>query len=298
MLLLFAACAQNADLFDTASATPAVNGPPLRELSSDDCPDFSTSGETVSFSSSGAERRATILIPENNSTPSALVFFFHGLLDSSYSNPTELMSRSLNLQELSNERNAVVVLPESNLWTLMGMEFFLWQLEDGTISEDLVLYDDLRTCAAENLSIDLTKVSSIGFSGGALFNTILISERSSELSAAVELSGGSDYEIPTFEEKMAPYSTPEYPLPVLLVEGGEADLWPDASFPIVNFKEGTERLESQLLSDGHHVGRCTHTQGHNITSNTFDLAIEWLSNHTHDVPSPMIDLSNWDCWLP
>ena len=298
MLFLLVACAQDPDLFDTASTTAAIKGPPLRSLSSDDCPDFSTSGETTSFISSGEERRATIVIPENIPEPSALVFFFHGLLDSSYSNPTDLMSRSLDLQDLADERNAVIILPESKTWELMGMEFFLWQLEDGTISEDLVLYDDLRTCAAENLSIDLEQVSSIGFSGGALFNTVLISQRGSELAAAVELSGGSDYEIPTFEENMAPYSTPEHAMPVLLVEGGDTDLWPDASFPIVNFKEGTERLEAQLLNDGHHIGRCSHTQGHNITSNTFDLAIEWLSNHTYNVPSPMTDLSEWDCWLP
>ncbi|MBM75571.1 MAG: hypothetical protein CMK59_09220 [Proteobacteria bacterium] len=298
MILFYFACIPEQSPKDTASNTHRFNAPPLRVLSSGECPELTTTGETVSFVSSDEERRVTVIIPEETPEPSALVFFFHGLLDASYDNPTALMSRSLDLQELADERNAVILLPESKTWDLMGQEFYLWQLEEGTIAQDLTLYDDLRTCAAEDLSVDLDRVSSIGFSGGALFNTVLISERGADLAAAVELSGGSDYEIPTFEEDMAPYSTPNYRMPVLLVDGGDDDLWPNASFPIVNFQEGTERLEGQLLGDGHHVGRCSHTQGHSITSNTFDLAIEWLSNHTYEVPSPMTDISNWDCWLP
>ena len=263
-----------------------------------DCPDFSVSGETSTFLSSGEERRATIVLPESPSGPSSVVFFFHGLLDASYDNPTELMSRSLDLQDLATERNSVVILPESKLWELMGMEFYLWQIEEGQIGSDLVLYDDLRTCAAQELDVDIDRVSSIGFSGGALFNTVLISERGDELAAAVELSGGADYEVATFEADMAPYMTPSYTMPVLLVDGGDSDLWPNESFPVVNFQEGTERLEALLLNDGHHIGRCSHTQGHTITSNTFDLAIEWLNNHTYDVPSPMQDLSTWGCSVP
>ena len=60
---------------------------------------------------------------------------------------------------------SVIVLPESPLRDIYGVKFFLWDVE-GASDHDLVLYDDLRTCLAQELSVHLERVSAMGCSGG------------------------------------------------------------------------------------------------------------------------------------
>ena len=49
-----------------------------------------------------------------------------GLLDPGYTpNPTQEMADGLYFQDYADEHNAIVILPESKIWEMMGFEFFM-----------------------------------------------------------------------------------------------------------------------------------------------------------------------------
>ena len=133
---------------------------------------------------------------------------------------------------------------------MAGMQFYMWDIEEGTSEADLTLFDDLRTCAAQAFDVDLDTLVSAGFSGGSLFNTILYSQRADSLAAVVEMSGGADVEVPLYDNPFAPYDTPSNLPPLLLVSGGQDDIWPDATFTIVNFEAATDTLQANVIEDG------------------------------------------------
>ena len=272
------------------------NSADLKELSSGECPDMSQSGELVSFLSSGEERNVTFVLPSNPQPKMKLIFFYHGLVGAG-SNPTTYTAEALDFQGFADAHNAMFILPESKIWELMAQQFHMWNVEEGTSDQDLALFDDLRTCAAQNFDVNLDMLTSGGFSGGALFNTVLLSERSDTLAGVVEMSGGADIEVASFEEDFAPYSTPEHDLPILLISGGENDLWPDPAFTIVHFENATTTLHERLIADENFVIRCRHNTGHNITNKAFYAAMDWLTNHEYGVPSPyqasIGDLADW-----
>ena len=158
------------------------------------------------------------------------VFFFHGLMPEG-SNPTNQMITSLSLQSVANEYNMMFILPVSQVWDLVGQRFHLWNIEQGTEVDDLTLYDDLRTCVAEHFDvynsdqIDLGSMSSMGFSGGALFTTVVLSNRPETLASVIEMSGGGDLEVPGFANPFSVHNPTERDVPTLLMSGGAADVY-------------------------------------------------------------------------
>jgi len=284
------------DSVDTAKPEDTATGPrgwttvdlaDLAPLSDDDCPDLSVSG-TTSFLSDGVERTVTVLIPTRRSRKASLVFFFHGLTTPAYGDsPGAYIASALDLQTVADDLGAVILLPDAPLRSLMGYEFFLWDVEDIT-GADLVLYDDLRTCAANDadLGIDLSRVYAYGFSGGALFTTEVIRHRADTLAAAVEMSGGADVSIPLYSYEVAPYDTPSWTLPVLVISGGEDDVWPDPSMPLIDFDGASDTLADLLSYDGSLVLRCRHSSGHAVTLDAYDLSEAWIDAHEFGVSSP------------
>jgi poly(3-hydroxybutyrate) depolymerase len=188
---------------------------------------------------------------------------------------------------VADDLGAVILLPDAPLRTLMGYEFYLWDVEDIT-GEDLILYDDLRTCAAEDadLGVDLSRVYAYGFSGGALFTTEVIRHRADTLAAAVEMSGGADVSIPLYSYTVAPYGTPSWTLPVLVISGGEHDVWPDPSTPLIDFDDASDTLADRLSYDGSLVLRCRHSSGHAVTLDAYYLSEAWINAHEFGQTSP------------
>ena len=256
----------------------------LTELSSGECPDLSASG-TSSFLSSDEDRTVTAIIPEGGTEDAPLVVFFHGLTTPDATpNPTEYMAEALDLQSVADEFGVVILLPEAPLRDLFGLEFYLWDVENlnGT---DLVLYDDLRTCAADELNIDLNRVHAFGFSGGALFTTVVAGYRADTLASMVEHSGGSDITIPFYSYPVSEYQTPAWTLPALLGSGGDTDVWPSTSLALIDFEAATDNLSDELVADSSFVVRCHHDSGHTITTEGYLLTIDWLLAHTYGEPS-------------
>lgn len=258
----------------------------LAALSSDDCPDLSTSG-TSSFSSSGRDRTVTTVLPSTIEENMPVVFFFHGLLDASTSSPSAMMASGLNLQSYADELGVIFILPESELISVAGFSFYMWTV-DTVDGDDIVLYDDLRTCASDQLSVDLERISAMGFSGGGLFTTVVARDRGNTLASIVELSGGSDVTIPTFTDLFAEYDTPTYAMPALLMAGGTNDVWPGGGVTLVDFSAATDTLQGKLADDGHFVVRCEHTQGHAVPLSAVTDSWEWIEAHRFGEPSPFI----------
>jgi len=223
-----------------------------------------------------------------------VVFFMHGFMSPTHTpQPTDYMASSLGLQTLSDTYNAVFVLPESPVWEIMGFSYFLFDIFDNS-DADLVLYDDLRTCVGENLDVDLNRVSAMGFSGGSLFTSILVRDRSDTLASFVEFSGGADYEISLFSDTAVKWTEPAENTPGLIVAGGDTDNWPDG-FTVIDFVEATDNLQSHLLDGGHFVVRCDHNYGHTIPMGYMERAEEWLIGHTYGEPSPWLEtgIDDW-----
>ncbi len=261
----------------------------LAELSSGACPDFSTSG-TSTFQSSGEDRQVTIIIPSTPGEAMPVNFFFHGVTDpASTDNPGGDTARGLQLQRLADQTNTVWIVPDAPVQSLLGMmSVYLWDLSL-EMDHDLVLYDDLRTCAAQNLDVDLRQVSSVGFSGGALWTTVISVKRGDTLATAVELSGGSDIEAPGFDSLLSEYSAPATKLPVLLTSGAEdVDVWPSTQFVVVNFSAATDTLQGKLLTDQHFVARCKDDGAHVMDQRDWDVALDWLAVHRFGEESPFL----------
>ena len=258
------------------------NSPALTSLSGD-CPSISGDGPQQ-FISSGVQREVQFVIPENPQAGLRPVFFFHGLMPENMS-PTNDVILGLDLQSIADSENMIFILPTSGIWDLMGQRFYLWNIEQGTETEDLILFDDLRSCVGQHFNVDSTTdlnldgLSTVGFSGGALFNTIVLSQRSEYIASAVSLSGGANLTIPTFENMFSVYSPASNPLPVLLVSGGDNDVWPNSSFPVVDFQTSSEGFITILRDNDHTAYHCTHSYGHTITARALSQGLDWLSGH-------------------
>lgn len=272
---------------------------PLAELSTGECPDLSRAG-TSSFVSGGSERTVTVVFPTTRGPAPPVIFFFHGLSSTSASSPGAALVGSLALEDVANDLGAVVVVPDATWRTVGELSGWLWDVESFT-GEDLVLFDDLRTCLASELDVDLERLFAVGFSGGGLFVTELLRYRSDALAGAVELSGGSDVTVEGYGEVLAPYGAPARSVPTLLISGGELDQWPDEEDPLIDFQTASDTLTDALLADGCAVARCQHADGHTLTWDSYELAQDWVRAHTYGESSPyaaegMGEDAGWCAW--
>ena len=306
LMLLLAACGAGVDedagqLPGTDTSGSEAGGlAPLAEPSSGACPDL-TQSHTTRFESSGEDRVVTAVIPDDPPDEMPLVFFFHGLLDpGSMPVPTEYMASALNLQSVANEAGVAFILPQSGVMSRVGISFFMWAVDEYE-GADVVLFDDLRSCAADQLDIDLKNVHAMGMSGGALFTTVVLRERSDTLASAIELSGGADIDMLTFDNMLSEYITPTKPVPTLLVAGGSTDAWPGGGLELLNFTRATDVLEEHLVNDGHFVVRCEHNQGHSVPLAAVNASWDWIEAHRFDEGSPFAetgidDVSSLNSW--
>ena len=247
------------------------------------CPDLTETG-TYTIDSSGEDRSFELLLPSPMPDGEiGVVFFFHGIANAG-SDPAGQTARSLGIQDLADEHGVAVVLPEAPVQSLAGISFHLWDLALET-DHDLVLYDDLRACMGEQHPVDLHRVVATGFSGGALFTTVVGANRGDTLAAMVEGSGGANIDVPIWTEPGAAWTGSDTAFPSLLITGGETDVWPEG-FEIVNFVEATDTLQAALVDEGHYVVRCDHGRGHTLTNTAWEFMIAWSVSHRFGEISP------------
>jgi predicted esterase len=283
VLLLLASGAMSACGSDTLSDDTATDKTsidldwrPLSETSDGECPNKRGRSR---FSSNGQRRRVEIVVPDNPQGAMPVVFTFHGLLHPSY-DAIGAMVNGFQLQQEANARNTIFVVPEATEVEipLIG-SFLLWDVLDGG-EDDLVLFDDLRTCLVEQHEIDLSRVHAWGMSGGGLWTSMLTIHRADALASVVEFSGGSDLELPIEGGPFIVSQGIEFAPPALLVAGGTGDVWPDPILPVIDFAAATDTLQASLLAANASVVRCDNDLGHAvITNEMWALAMDWMNAH-------------------
>ncbi len=285
---------------DSASIQPWASA----ELStiSGTCPVIDGSRSVQTFTSNGTERTVQFVMPSSDSDNIQPVFFFHGLMPEG-SNPTNQLITALSLQEVADRENVLFILPVSPIWDLFGQRFHLWNIEQGTEVNDLTMFDDLRSCVAQHYDVynsdrlNLDRLSVMGFSGGALFTTVVLSNRADTLASAVEMSGGADLSIPGFENPFSVHNSSSVNVPVLLMSGGDSDVWPNASMPVVDFEEASQHLFTELQGAEQTSVLCTHNTGHNIPPRGWTQALDWITSHEYNLTSPFVtEVSDWTDW--
>lgn len=250
----------------TPTGTEAFAGAPLAEPSDGACPTIAKSGE-VTFTSGGVERSAILRFPKDPPPGLPVLFWWHGLGDSAAG-----IDGALDLESYARQNDVIVVVPDSAASMLMT-----WNISTG--GDDAVFYDDLRTCVVQELGADISRITTTGFSFGALFSTWLVLNRGDTLAAALTFSGGTDPAIGL------PYAAPGGPVPVVVAWGGDTDLF-DAGVLVVDFQAASQDFSSGLLADGHTVANCDHGLGHNLPFDFDDAMTPWLLEHRYGEPSP------------
>jgi poly(3-hydroxybutyrate) depolymerase len=280
LLFALAACAEgetdpDADLPEPAPLTTVSNA----------CPDLSETG-IKTFMSAGKERRAAIYFPSDPQPGMPVMFAWHGLSAAEFQ-PMESMVFGFDLEDFAEEEGAVVIVPEAQSINLVGFDVLLWGILGNEFEdEDLTLFDDLRTCVSDAFDVDLRRVMSWGHSGGGLWTSLLLMERADVLSTGVSSSGGTDLLIPVLGDRL-PYRAPSQKVSAMLISGGDEDVWPDPTFPIIEFENTTDAFQDRLVADGNYVVRCKHDQGHSYLPSWFwNQTTKWLMNHTYGAPSP------------
>jgi len=269
------------DTDEAADQGDSFAGAPLEDTSDGECPKLDSPG-TKTFSSDGVDREVIVRFPKDAPADMPVMFFWHGLGDSASN-----IDNMLDMKGFANANDAVVVIPQSSDPLMMT-----WNFANG--SADVTLFDDMRTCLSQELDIDLERISTTGFSFGALFSSYLAMERADTLSAVASLSGGVDAGIGL------PYSTPDEPVPVLVMWGGSGDTF-DMGITSLDFAQNSLDFSDALRDDGSLVVHCDHGGGHTLPMDFEDATGPWLLEHRFGSASPFasgLDGFPGYCYLP
>jgi poly(3-hydroxybutyrate) depolymerase len=277
ILFLLFACAPSTDSLDSAAGADledtggaADSGPTpadLVEPSAGSCPDFSK--QKLVFVSGGLDREALVYLPDGEMADAPVLFVWHPL-----GGDARYMARVLDLEDYATENGAIVVIPEAS-----GKFAFEWDFA-GDGKEDLVLFDDLRSCVVSELGADVRRISTTGFSAGALWATYLGIHRGDTLASLLTFSGGTG--------SMVRYAPPAMGFPALLTEGGEGDVYGTGGAS-VSFHDATWQFAEELHADEHFVTVCSHTRGHDLPPDADIILREWPLAHRYGQPSPFAE---------
>lgn len=246
---------------------PAGESPsPLAEPSDGACPGFDEPGK-ITLVSAGKDRKAQVYWPSAGAEGAPILFAWNPL-----GGTAKQMVSYLELDALAEDEGVIVVAPDGD-----SASPFEWNFVGAAEANyDLVLFDDLRTCAVRELGGDPTRVSSTGMSAGALWTTYLGIHRGDSLAAILSMSGGTG--------DIIAYATPAHAFPALLTHGGTSDTY--TAGVTLHFDEMTEAFADQLTGDDHFVVLCEHDGGHAFPPGAPELVRDWLLPHRYGEASP------------
>ncbi len=229
------------------------------------CPQF-TEGDNV-IMSGGFSRGFRLLLPDAPGG-APVVFMFHG-----HFGTPEGMVNSFSGQFVADTLGAIVVAPGSCCFTNQACCDPLGNWNFPPMSDhdaDLVFFDDLLSCTGQQFGADLSRVYAIGVSAGGLWGSYVIMHRSEYLAAASIFSGGTGF--------ANIWSKPDYPLAVMLVWGGETDLFTNGPYAL-DFHDMMTSFSFKLQGEGHFVVECNHGQGHKVPPGSPQWAAQFLFPH-------------------
>jgi hypothetical protein len=269
-MLFLLACAGEPGLPGAGDDTAAITGTtstwteglaPLTALSDGECPDLAD-GQSK-FSSNGRERKVRLYLPAE---PTTAVFVWHPLGVSA-----RQIADYMDLEALAAQSDVAFVVPEAK-----DDNPFEWDFWNG-LDDDLVMFDDLRTCLVDGLGVDPGRIGSHGMSAGGLMTTFLSMERGDSLATVSVFSGGT--------EPVIPWEAPAHAFPALVVYGGEGDTYGSGATQI-RFEETTLNYVDELRAAGHFVVLCDHGGGHTLPPETGDMLMAWHPAHQFGDASP------------
>lgn len=264
MLLTLAACSPSGG---ADSGQPDVPQPsPVEAPSEGVCPTLAAGG-VLTFASAGVERTIHVFLPDGSTEGAPLLYVWYPL-----GWTAGQFASAIDADALARDLGMVVVLPEEADGNLFAWEFLVHPS-----LHDLDLFEDVRSCASEQLAIDLRRVYTTGMSAGGLYSTYLTLHRADALAASLIFSGGTD--------PVVDYTSPDQDIPVLMFHGGATDTF--AAGPItVDFFAATMAAAGDLAEDGSLVVVCGHNGGHTLPPSGFETVASWLLPHTFGEPSP------------
>jgi predicted esterase len=218
--------------------------PPPKPYSGGACPALVDGFNTIK--SSGADRKFRLVVPSNlmpDEHP-PILFLWHWLGGSA-----DDFYQKGEVQAAVDQQRFIAVIPEAK-----GDLLFKWPFESiqaqPRMDEEFAFFDDMLSCVSAQYGANLSCVSSIGVSAGALFTDQLAGGRGDYLASIVSLSGGVGGLI-------RPWGHPAHHMPALVLWGGSSDIC-----VVINFQDGSKQLEMDLTQDGNFILECLHNCGH------------------------------------
>lgn len=216
--------------------------PPIPVYSGGVCPQFQE-GMNNGFMSAGQARSFDLRLPNNpNGAPVVFAWHWLGGQASEAIDWTGIGGAVLN--------GAIVISAQAccSQWD--------WQIGTPPPNNvDIGFFDDALACLYDQYSVDLDRIYSTGHSAGAMWTSYLLLYRSEYLAGAVIMSGGL--------QGNSQYRTPTDRIPIVLVWGGQSDMYGNFSF-----QTSTLNYSQRLRNDGHFVVHCQGTFGHQIPPDT------------------------------
>jgi predicted esterase len=197
--------------------------------------------------SGGADRQFQLVLPADYDPAQSYPVFFlwHWL-----GGDADAFYQQAEVQLAADTQHFIAVIPEKK-----GDVLFTWPVDtlqsQARVDEEMVFFDDMLACVAEQYTVDTSCVASVGVSAGALWTDQLASARSTRLASFASLSGGTGGVI-------RPWVTAEHRLPGLVLWGGMGDTCQG----LLSFETLSNDLETHLTTDGHFFLECIHNCGH------------------------------------
>lgn len=262
---------QPAPVFTTCHDEPpagAEQAPDPKAFSQGDCPPLEPGFNTLEYEDPDClggdwnplcdddwEREFLLVVPEDLQADEHLpvIFLWHWLGGSA----TRFLERG-EIQKAVDTQRFLAVIPEEK-----GDLQFRWpysrevELNMERVDEEAEFFDDMLSCVSEQYNVNKNCVSSAGVSAGALWTVQLVMQRGEYLSSFLSLSGGVGEEAEGLDiETILPWTGSDKQVPGVVLWGGPDD------WCIVDFHEASQRLEDELIDDGHFFVECVHNCEH------------------------------------
>lgn len=238
----------------------------------------------------GTPRRAILDLPQDKSTPAAVMFSWYG-----YGSSVQAFHDALNFNpDVDPSVPLIVVTPQgTGLQPPAGLDWDISNQDDPEPNVDIAFFDTLLGCINAQFKIDPSRIYSFGFSAGSAMTGLLASTYPDVFAATANMSGVwlNDPE----EVKLVKIFTgikwnwpPLSPHPghVLLTHGGPNDV---TVLNILDLEASAQAAFPYLKANHRTVVDCGHNAGHALDPEIPASDIQkYLLAHEYGQPSPFL----------
>lgn len=261
-----------------ATVTPSTYGegaataapPPFQTTAKITCNPIVNGTNTVIVN--GRSRKFDVKLPANRTAKAAILFEWHGFLQSSADFMNTIVYDPPAGQWKPFDPNAfniplITIAPQDgNLIPIWGLD---WDIVSG--ERDFPFFEAMLTCVEAQLNVDTRRVYSFGFSAGAVFTNLLAAAYPKLFAATISESGvwfndraeWSEIIIPgtgtLFMKWKWPALNPADHGAVMITHGGRNDF-----ATVISLENANKKALPFLFGAGRDVTECTHEFGHTL----------------------------------